>query len=178
MKLTKHVSVAAASLALTVAAVNAKPAQAATVKFLGQEVGNPNKYNYGVFADSNKEKLKPLSSITLSQLSGVTGVSVETPSAYQVVTNTFDTVVLLLSKLQTGNKNQPFSALNFSVFSKFTTPGSVPFAIVNGKNAGTFGGDTTGPVNVPEPMTVGGSLLAVGMAAWMKRKKAELAAKA
>lgn len=178
MKLTKHVSVVAASLALTVAAVNAKPAEAASVKFLGQEPGNPNQYNYGVFADSNKEKLNPLSSITLSKLSGVNGVKVETPSAYQVVTNTFDTVVLLLSQLQTADKNQPFSALNFSVFSKVTSPSSVPFAIVNGLNASTVKGDTTGPVDVPEPITVGGSLLAVGLAAWMKRKKAELAQEA
>ncbi|MBD2194338.1 MULTISPECIES: PEP-CTERM sorting domain-containing protein [Calothrix] len=177
MKLTKHVSVAAASLALTVAAVNAKPAEAASIKFLGQEAGNLNKYNYGVFADSPNEKLGGLSSLTLSQLSGVTEVNA--PPAFAVVQNTIDTVFLLIGSSQTASANKEFTNLRFSVLSSFTKPGPVRFAVVNSINAsGIVNGDTTGPVNVPEPMTVGGSLLAVGFAAWMKRKKAELAAKA
>ena len=175
MKLTNHVSIAAASLALSVAAVNAKPAEAASVKFLGQQDGNPNQYNYGVFADSPNEKLGALSSITLSQLSGVTGV-IAPPEAFTVVQNTLNTVFLLIGNSQTASANQEFSALNFSVISSFTKIGSVRFAIVNSTDAsGTINGNTDGPSDVPEPMTVGGSLLALGFGAWMKRKKAESA---
>ncbi|XHR82451.1 MAG: PEP-CTERM sorting domain-containing protein [Gloeotrichia echinulata GP01] len=166
MKLAKNLSIAAAGLALSFAAVGAQSAQAATVNFLGQSGGA---YNYNVVATQANEILGKFSLVALTGLQGVTGVipgsaftSTFNPSSVTLVANS-DTA---LTTPQT-----------FSVISS-ADPGNVNFAAVNFKVFNATTGTTTGPAAVPEPMTVGGSLLAIGFGTWMKRKKAESAVKA
>ncbi|OUL33375.1 hypothetical protein BV372_16955 [Nostoc sp. T09] len=174
MKLAKNLSIAAAGLALSLAAVSAKPAQAASVNFLSQSGGT---YNYNVLATGTPaEKLNKFSSITLSGLEGVTGVNVN--SSFLNVLFFDANNVLLSLKNATANTltGNPFTGLDFSVISSFTTPGPVSFSVLSGPSFNA--GNTTGPSDVPEPMTVGGSLLAVGFGTWMKRRKAESAQKA
>ncbi|OUL22800.1 PEP-CTERM sorting domain-containing protein [Nostoc sp. 106C] len=174
MKLAKKLSIAAASIALSFAAVSAKPAQAASVNFVSQLGGT---YNYNVLATGTpSEKLLKSASITLSGLEGVTGVNVNSSFLNLVgfdANNVFLTLKKATANTLTGN---PFTGLDFSVVSSFTTPSPVSFSVLSGTNFNA--GNTTGPSDVPEPMTVGGSLLAVGFGTWMKRKKAESAQKA
>ncbi|MBD2353866.1 PEP-CTERM sorting domain-containing protein [Tolypothrix sp. FACHB-123] len=182
MKLTKHVSVAAASLALTVAAVNAKPAQAASV-VLDNQVGQ--EYKYKVNFDNsntsgNQETLIPGSSWTLSGLKGVTDVFADVNYLLAEIFGQ-ETVRLTLKKSVSGTEGTSNPSLNFSILSPFK-PNNVNWSLTrvnpNGKQ-NLFSDEVIGPVeDVPEPVTVGGSLLAVGFAAWMKRKKAELAQEA
>ncbi len=174
MKLAKNLSIAAASVALSVAAVSAKPAQAASVNFLNQVGGT---YNYNVVATGiPSEQLNKFSSITLSGLEGVTGVNVNS-SFMNVVgfdaNNVFLTLKNATASTLTGSA---FTGLDFSVISTFKTPGPVSFSVLSGTNFNA--GNTTGPADVPEPMTIGGSLLAIGFGTWMKRKQAESAQKA
>jgi hypothetical protein len=174
MKLAKNLSIAAASVALSVAAVSAKPAEAASVNFLGQSGGT---YNYNVVATGTpSEQLSKFSSITLSGLEGVTGVNVN--SSFLNVLFFDANNVLLSLKNATANTftSTPFTGLEFSVISSLKTPGPVSFSVLSNTNFNA--GNTTGPANVPEPMTIGGSLLAIGFGTWMKRKKAESAQKA
>lgn len=160
MKLAKNLSIATAGVALSLAAVSAKPAQAATVNFLGQ---SGNEYSYNVASTVAGEILGKNSLIALTGLSGVT--SVNPGSAF---TSIFDaTSVSLTAK----NDIALTTPLLFSIFSS-APAASVNFAAVNFKVlSATTAGTTTGPA-VPEPMTVGGSLLAIGFGTWMKRKKA------
>ncbi|MGF1933041.1 MAG: hypothetical protein RM347_001380 [Nostoc sp. ChiQUE02] len=180
MKLAKNLSIAAAGVALSLAAVSAKPAQAASVNFLSQSGGT---YNYNVLATGTPtEKLNKFSSITLSDLEGVTGVNVN--SSFLNVLFFDANNVLLSLKNATANTltGNPFTGLDFSVISSSTTPGSVSFSVLNSGSGINYTGTVTGPVAspvaVPEPFTMGSSVVAIGMGLWMTRKKATATHKA
>lgn len=179
MKLAKKLSIAATSVALSVAAVSAKPAEAASVVFKGQ---TGNAYNYGIQFDSinqgGVEFIKSNSSFSLSGLVGVFNATVDTPSYLAVDTVDPDYVNFKVLKDVSGGVGSLSSFLNFSIFSN--SPAGLGGWDITRRNpfgkATSFEGDVTAPV--PEPMTIGGSLLAIGFGTWMKRKKAESAQKA
>ncbi|BAY25028.1 hypothetical protein NIES2100_48280 [Calothrix sp. NIES-2100] len=183
MKLTKHVSIAAASLVLSVAAISAKPAQAASVVF-DQQVGQEYKYKINLDnanAADNKETLRDKSSWTVSGMKGVTKVFTDLNYLLALISSDQDSVQLTLKQSVTDKVGTSPSFLEFSIFSPFA-PNSVDWSLTRLNPKGSkpsqtgFYGEVIGPVeDVPEPMTVGGSLLAVGLGAWMKRKKAESA---
>ncbi|BAY88296.1 MULTISPECIES: PEP-CTERM sorting domain-containing protein [unclassified Tolypothrix] len=175
MKLAKKLSIAATSVILSVAAVSAKPSEAASVKFASQAGGT---FNYNVVTDTNNETLAKSSTITVSGLAGVTNVNVADSSFLKIFGFDENQVVLTLKKAATGTAiGNPFAGLDFSIISKFTTPATVSFSVLNGTQFNA--GNTTGPIeDVPEPMTVGGTLVAIGFGTWLKRKKAESVQKA
>ncbi|MBD2212473.1 PEP-CTERM sorting domain-containing protein [Calothrix sp. FACHB-156] len=184
MKLNKHVSIAAASVALTVAAVSAKPAQAASVVF-DKQVGQEYKYKIkldNANAADNNEQLKAGSSWTLSGMKGVDKVFADLDYLISLITPDKESVQLILKKQVTDKVGTSPSYLDFSIFSPFA-PGTVDWSLTRlnpTKPTQTlFDDEVIGPVeDVPEPMTIGGSLLAVGFGTWLKRKKAESTQKA
>ncbi|MBD6618422.1 PEP-CTERM sorting domain-containing protein [Komarekiella sp. 'clone 1'] len=179
MKLAKQLSIATAGVALF-AAVGAKSAEAASVVFKGQE---GNRFDYTIQFDSANlpgdfERLRDGSLLTLSGLSGVFDVTPDYPTRLSVETKEPDFVTLkLINFAQTGKVGTSSLFGNFSLFSSFTTAGLAQWDIIRrnplGKVATTFEGQVTGPgTPVPEPFTVGGSVVALGFGLWMKRKQA------
>ncbi len=173
MKLAKNLSIAATGVALALAVVSAKPAQAASVDFVGQS--SPGTYNYDIVPNQPNEQLAGGSFIAISGLVDVTQVTGFNPSYLNGFILDPTNVALILKKANTAIGNA-FTGLNFSIISSSPTPGSVTFAILNGNNS-VAAGNTTGPA-VPEPLTIGGTLLAIGFGVWMKRKTAESLQKA
>lgn len=176
MKLAKNLGIATASFALSLAAVSAQSAQAATVQFVG--TSGSNTFNFGLALDNTNEVLGAGSSFQVFTPGTVTSSSVANPSSlFALGTNKiFNT--LSVTAFQTAT---PVTSANVGDFGfTLVSPSNISqgfdalFNITPADSPAPTGPSVITTQNVPEPLTMGGSALALGMGWWMKRKKANL----
>ncbi|MBD2387335.1 PEP-CTERM sorting domain-containing protein [Cylindrospermum sp. FACHB-282] len=177
MKLAKNLGFATATFALSLAAVSAQSAQAASIKYVGSSGSNT--YNFSVALDNANEVLGAGSSWQVyTQGGAVTGSSVaDTNSLFALGTNKiFNTIYVTAFEAKTQVTSANVSNFGFSLVSEsnISSNFSTLFSIRPADSSAPTSPSVITTEDVPEPFTMGGSALALGMGWWMKRKKANL----
>lgn len=197
MKLATKLSIATASIALSFAAVGAKPAEAAFV-------GAYDPSNWSLFnrenADGFVETDEP-ASITLfggnnnSRSVGITDYLVEAVADGVLSFNwnyltadaasVYDPFSFVINGIATDELFSSLSKTGEGTFSRNIAAGDIfGFRVFTTDNVGGRGSVTISnfsapdSASVPEPLTIAGSAIALGFGAWMKRKQAGVANKA
>ncbi|MCM0590661.1 MAG: PEP-CTERM sorting domain-containing protein [Gloeotrichia echinulata CP02] len=177
MKLATKLGIATVGVALSFAAIGTQSAQAASVTFR-PALSSGDNYTFGLDLAPGEELGAGTTWKILTLFKPITDSSAGSVVNNQGVTSLFGGV-LTSAKFEALLQVTPANVTDFDV------------TLTSANNIGNgFGWDltkvapalipsttpitpsTSSSATVPEPMTVGGSLLAVGFGAWMKRKKA------
>ncbi|BAZ30639.1 hypothetical protein NIES4074_31010 [Cylindrospermum sp. NIES-4074] len=176
MKLAKNLGIATASFALSLAAVSAQSAQAATVQFVG--TSGSNTFNFGIALDNANEVLGAGSSFQVYTQGVIDSSSAADPnSLFALGTNRlFNTLSVTAFQAATPVTSANVGNFGFSLVSpsNISQGFDALFNITPAGSPAPTGPSVVTTQNVPEPFTMGGSALALGMGWWMKRKKANL----
>jgi hypothetical protein len=177
MKLFQNLALIAAGLVASVVVINSnQSAQAAGVTLTGPTSSSPYDFDLSIAPNTNFGTNSTVSIFyqgpeATEDSSSSSDFSIASTSTVQIGGSTYeDTVFSAGSNLSTGGSSANYTLALDST--SLTYAGNIIIATTSGSSGTVAAVYNSGTVPVPEPGAIGGSAIALGLGAWLKRKKA------